>query len=246
MSRPRAAGTVSVVPGIGSPTDGEGDVRWVSVAVEDGVKIDAAAFKAYVIETLNDNRGVGDRSLGAVRPDRRRRRLPDRVGKPLHRGGLVPRSTPDEAAGSFVEASPTPTPTPTPSAASSAEPHARSRPDSPWSCAQDGVIVISSYDWTAGYPAYGTDYAGARDVHAQSRLGTPAWPRGRRVQGQTRRRHGGSGGDTSGRLRGESVANPDAPARIRQPERESLAFAPHPAANPLGVARARCHPGVVG
>ncbi|NYI40748.1 DUF3152 domain-containing protein [Demequina lutea] len=153
----KAAGTISVVPGIGSPAAGAGDVRWVSIAVEDGVTINAAAFKAYVIATLNANRGWGTgHSVQFVATDG----VADYrivLASPYTAKVLCPDPHLTKPAGSFVEASPTPMPTPTPTSSPSP-----AVVDSPWSCAQDGVIVISSYNWTAGFPTYGTDYAGAR------------------------------------------------------------------------------------
>ena len=153
----KAAGTISVVPGIGSPTAGAGDVRWVSVAVEDGVNIDAAAFKAYVISTLNANRGWGTgHSVQFVSTDG----VADYrivLASPYTAKVLCPDPHVAKPAGSFMEASPSPTPAPSGSASPTS-----GAVDSPWSCAQDGVIVISSYDWTAGFSVFATDYAGSR------------------------------------------------------------------------------------
>jgi hypothetical protein len=38
-------------------------------------------------------------------------------------------------------------------------------------CSEDGVIVLSVYDWTAGLPAYIDDYSGARNYMLLHRLG---------------------------------------------------------------------------
>ncbi len=170
-------GKISVVSGIGSPVKGNGDVRWVSVAVEDGVKVNASVFKSYVIATLNANRGWGTgHSVQFVATDG----VADYrivLASPYTAKVLCPDPHLAKPAGSFLEASPTPTPTPTPTPSPSAtvSPSASASPDavldSPWSCAQDGVIVISSYDWTAGYPAYGTDFAGARAYMLNHDLG---------------------------------------------------------------------------
>jgi hypothetical protein len=169
----KAAGTISVVPGVGSPATGAGDVRWVSVAVEDGVTIDAAAFKAYVISTLNANRGWGSgHAVQFVSTDG----VADYrivLASPYTAKVLCPDPHRTKPAGSFVEASPTPSPAPKPAAAatSTVSPSPGDAAVSPWSCAQDGVIVISSYDWTAGFPAYATDYAGSRAYFLNHQLG---------------------------------------------------------------------------
>ena len=170
----KAAGTISVVPGIGSPAAGAGDVRWVSVAVEDGVTIDAAAFKAYVISTLDANKGWGTgHAVQFVSTDG----VADYrivLASPYTAKVLCPDPHLTKPAGSFVEASPSPTPTPKKPAAaatSTVSPSPGAAVDSPWSCAQDGVIVISSYDWTAGFLAYATDYAGSRAYILNHHLG---------------------------------------------------------------------------
>ena len=164
------------------PDDGKGDVRWVSVAVEDGVSADAAAFGVRD-RALNDNRAWGTgHSSNSWRPTASP--TTGRAGQPLHREGLVPRSSRDEA-GRVRRRGVADADSDADARHASARPSADAVLDSPWSCAQDGVIVISGYDWTAGYPAYADDYAGARELHAHSPLGPPAGPRGLRVQGQT-------------------------------------------------------------
>ncbi len=159
----RADGTISVVPGINSPTSGAGDVRWVSVAVEDGVQADADAFKSYVITTLNANRGWGTgQSVQFVATDG----VADYrivLASPYTAAVLCPNPHLTKPAGSIIETSPTPTPTVTPSPDAAV--------DTPWSCEQDGVIVISSYDWTAGFPAFANDYAGSRAYTLNHHIG---------------------------------------------------------------------------
>jgi len=156
----KAAGIITVVPGIGSPAASAGDVRWVSVAVEDGVTINAAAFKSYVVSTLNANRGWGSgHAVQFVSTDG----VADYrivLASPYTAKVLCPDTHVTKPAGSFVQASPTPAPAH--AATSTVSPSPGAVVKSPWSCAQDGVIVISSYDWTAGFPAYATDYAGSR------------------------------------------------------------------------------------
>ena len=159
----KADGTISVVPGIGNPATGAGDVRWVSVAVEDGVEADAAAFKAYVIAALNANRGWGTgHSVQFVSTDGvANYRIV--LASPYTAAVLCPDAHLTKPAASVTEASPSPTP--------SASPSPDAAVDSPWSCEEDGVIVISSYDWTAGSPAFGTDFAAARTFTLNHHIG---------------------------------------------------------------------------
>jgi hypothetical protein len=65
----QAAGTFSVVPG-SDPGPGTGQVRTISVEVEDGLAIDGARFAQTVMSTLNDPRGWGaDGSVSFARTD---------------------------------------------------------------------------------------------------------------------------------------------------------------------------------
>ncbi|NTV40246.1 MAG: DUF3152 domain-containing protein [Demequinaceae bacterium] len=161
----RAEGTISVVPGVGNAASDAGDVRWVSIAVEDGVVADAAAFKAYVISTLNDNRGWGTgHTVQFVSTDG----VADYrivLASPYTAAVLCPDTHVTKQAGSVTEASPSPSPSPTVS------PSPAAAVDSPWTCEDDGVIVISSYDWTAGFPAFGDDYAGSRAYLVNHQIG---------------------------------------------------------------------------
>lgn len=160
----KAEGTFSVVPGAGIPVDDAGDVRWVSVSVEDGVAVNADAFKNYVISTLNANRGwgtehavqfvatdgVADYRIVLASPYTAAVLCPDtHVVIPI-----VPET--EEAEAEVAEAD---TPSATPAT------------DTPWSCGDDGVVVISSYDWTAGFAAFAADYEGSRTYLINHRIG---------------------------------------------------------------------------
>jgi len=165
----KADGTFSAVPGIGAPNDAAGDVRWVSVAVEDGLAVDAVAFKAYVIEKLNANRGWGtNRAVQYVPTDG----VADYrivLASPFTAAVLCPDAHATLATGAVVEASDAPSPSPTPTTTASASPSPAA--DSPWACGQDGVMVVSVYDWTAGFAAYTDDYAGSRTYLLNHQLG---------------------------------------------------------------------------
>ncbi len=160
-------GTISAVPGIGNPDATAGDVRWVSVAVEDGVQADAEAFKAYVIATLNANRGWGTGQSVQFVPTDGVADYRIVLASPYTAAVLCPEPHLTRPAVAVADASPTPSP----SATGSDSPSPEAVVDSPWSCEEDGVIVISSYDWTAGFVAFGTDYAGARQYTLNHHMG---------------------------------------------------------------------------
>lgn len=174
----KAAGTFTVVPGTDQPDDGKGDVRWVSVAVEDGVAADAGAFRSYIMDVLNDNRAWGSGGhLQYVATDG----VADYrilLASPYTTAAVCADPHVAVAAGPVTEASPSASAPATASVAPQAQGDAvngSGEPEvaSPYDrlCADDGVIVISSYDWTAGYPAYADDYSGARQYILLHRLG---------------------------------------------------------------------------
>lgn len=175
----RGNGTFTVVPGTDVPDPNKGDVRWVSVAVEDGVSADPAALRTFVLGVLNDNRAWGTGGhLQYVATDG----VADYrilLASPYTTAAVCPNPHVAAPAGPVVEASPSPSPETTSSAAPLATGDTgnvvtdEATPDSPYDhlCTQDGVIVLSSYDWTAGYPAYGDDYTGARQYMLLHRLG---------------------------------------------------------------------------
>lgn len=162
----RAEGTFSEVPGVGTPDDAAGDVRWVSIAVEDGVTADAAAFKAYVIDTLNANRGWGSAHAVQYVPTDGVADYRIVLASPYTTAVLCPDPHVTVPVGTVADASAEPSP-PASANPESANPEA----DSPWSCGQGGVIVVSAYDWTAGFAAYAEDYSGSRTYLLNHRLG---------------------------------------------------------------------------
>lgn len=174
----RGDGTFTVVPGKNEPDASKGDVRWVSVAVEDGVSVDAVAFRHYVLEALNDNRAWGtDGTLQYVATDG----VADYrvlLASPYTTAAVCSNPHVAVTVGPVTEASPSPSAEASVAGApegsgdavnGSAEPQA----DSPYDhlCSDDGVIVLSIYDWTAGLPAFADDYAGAREYLMLHHLG---------------------------------------------------------------------------
>jgi hypothetical protein len=174
----RAKGTFTVVPGKDEPDDSKGDVRWVSFAVEDGVSIEAQAFSSYVMGVLNDNRAWGTGGqLQYVATDG----VADYrvlLASPYTTAAVCSDPHVAVAVGPVTEASATPSADPAeviaPQASRDAVNGATEAPaDSPYDhlCAEDGVIVLSAYDWTAGLAGFADDYAGARQYLVLHRLG---------------------------------------------------------------------------
>lgn len=151
----KGEGTFAVVPGVEEPVEGAGDVRWVSVSVEDGITADPVAFRDFVIETLNSYKGWG--SGGTVQYVATDGVADYRIvlASPYSTAALCP--DPHATISGNGE-----TPAATPSAEASAAQTSAAVTDSPWLCGEEGVMIVSSYDWTAGYPAYGADVTGAR------------------------------------------------------------------------------------
>ena len=176
--RVRGDGTFTVVPGTNQPDPSKGDVRWVSVAVEDGVSAADGAFRDYVLGVLNDNRAWGtDGTFQFVATDG----VADYrvlLASPYTTAAVCGDPHKAVTVGPVTEASPTPSPGAGSDLASQASPGAGtgagdSATGSPYDglCTEDGVIVLSIYDWTAGLPAYADDYAGARSYLLLHRVG---------------------------------------------------------------------------
>ena len=174
----RGDGTFTVVAGTDEPDDSKGDVRWVSFAVEDGVSADAEAFRGYVMSILNDNRAWGtDGQLQFVATDG----VADYrvlLASPYTTAAVCPDQHVAVTVGPVTEASPTPSADSAASVAPQASGDAvngetEAQADSPYDhlCSNDGVIVLSAYDWTAGLPGFADDYAGARQYLVLHRLG---------------------------------------------------------------------------
>jgi hypothetical protein len=174
----RGEGTFTVVPGTDQPDATKGDVRWVSVAVEDGVAADDAAFRDYVLDVLNDNRAWGtDGVLQFVATDG----VADYrvlLASPYTTAAVCPDPHVAEEVGPVTNASSSPSPAAEADAApqisreamsDAAEQEEETQYDR--LCSDEGVIVLSIYDWTAGLPAYLDDYSGARNYMLLHRLG---------------------------------------------------------------------------
>lgn len=160
----KGAGTFSVVPGVENPVDGMGEVRYVSVSVEDGITANPTAFRTFVLNTLNSAKGWGaDNTYQYVATDG----VADYrivLASPYAAAALCP--DPHAVSGGPVTEE-SESAQPSPSAQASDAPVV----DSPWRCGEDGVIVLSSYDWTAGYLSFGKDVTAARQYILNHRIG---------------------------------------------------------------------------
>lgn len=162
----RGDGTFTVVPGVGEPTAATGDVRWVSVTVEDGLDVDAEAFRDYVMDVLNDNRAWGSgRSIQYVPTDG----VADyrvMLASPYTAAALCPNPHEPVEAGPVAPASASPSPE-----AAKASPSPSPETDEAVDLCAGGVVMVSLYDWTAGIDAYANDYSGARAYQVLHRMG---------------------------------------------------------------------------
>lgn len=171
-------GTFSVVPGEGEPS-GDAPVRWVSIQVEDGIEVNAAAFGRFVLDVLNDNRGWGsDERMQFVQTDG----VADyriRLASPFTAAAICPDNHVAAIVGPVMEVTPSAGPDAEADVAPYSAPgilagediEAPVDPDANPACALDGDIVISIYDWTAGYSAFGPDRTSARSYILNHQFG---------------------------------------------------------------------------
>lgn len=171
----KGEGIFNVVKGVGTPAPTEGDIRWVSVAVEEGVSADPVLFRSYVMNVLNDNRawGSGD-SIQYVHTDG----VADYrviLASPYTAATMCPDDHEAVQSGPVVPVSPSPVATPE-SNTTAVAPPAVSGMDTLEAvgdnmCADDSVVVVSIYDWTAGIATFADDYQATRQFLLLHRLG---------------------------------------------------------------------------
>lgn len=171
-------GTFAVIPGSDVPNDADGDVRWVSVAVERGIQANGSAFSAFVMKALSDDRGWAPlKSIQFARTDGAAdyRIL---LASPATAEALCPEPHEVAPSGPVVGDPDGPTSSAEPSAAASAgadasggRAEAQPTEAAEVSCSADGIIVVSIYDWIAGLDAFGADYDASRIYMLQHRLG---------------------------------------------------------------------------
>ncbi len=159
----RGDGTFVVVPGTSEPI-GTGPTRWVRIEIEDGIPIDPDIVTTYVMSVLSDSQGwtahgrvafgrtdgVADIRIVFATPKTAEVLCP-RPHEPV----TVDIEPPDvPSVPGALPASPSPTAaSPSPSSTLSASPSPAKVP----SCADQGIVVVSAYQWAAGIKVFGED-----------------------------------------------------------------------------------------
>jgi len=162
----RGDGTLTVVPGKSDPV-GKGPTRWIRIEIEGGVPIDPGVVTPYVMSILGDAQGWTAR--GRVSFGRTDGVADIRIifASPKTALELCPRPhdpavvdiAPPDVPGGVPTASVSPSiAAAAPSGSTGASPSAS--PAKEESCADQGIVVVSAYQWAAGIKAYGDD-AGA-------------------------------------------------------------------------------------
>ncbi len=157
-------GNFVVIPGtVQPPTDAP--VRWVRLEIEDGVPLDPDVLSTYVMSILNDPQGWGahgrvsfGRTDGAadIRIVFATPKQAEGLCKRPHEPATISVEPPDVPPGPVgIAASAIATPTPGPTASPS--PSVSATPEYVPSCAEQGLVVVSAYQWAAGIPTFGDD-----------------------------------------------------------------------------------------
>lgn len=148
LTIPEAANDeLQIVTGDREPSGSGASVKWVRVEFENGLPVDGGALASFVLDALNDPRGWGARGRYEFVPTSGAPDLRIVLASPAKAATRCP----DPHAAATVGAVVTTSPAPEPSATGEA------------TCADEGLAVISAYDWAAGVPAYGDDRTAARD-----------------------------------------------------------------------------------
>jgi hypothetical protein len=170
----QGAGTFTIVPGKDEPV-GDAPVRWVSIAVEDGIEADPSAFAEFVLSALNDNRGWGsERRMQFVQTDG----VADyqiMLASPFTAAAICPDNHVAAIVGPVMEA----TPSAEPDAPATADPGLSAGDEAADgdqesgnpACALDGEVVISMYEWSAGFVLFGQDRTAARQYITNHQIG---------------------------------------------------------------------------
>ena len=168
----QGSGSFTTLSGTGEPDSSGAPVRWVSIAVEDGIEAYPAAFAGFVLSALADNRSWGsDDRLQFVQTDG----VADytiKLASPFTAAAICADNHVAVVSGPVTEASESPPAdieaTQAPGLAGGDD----SGSDGATSvCAANGEIVISIYEWTAGFEAFGPDHDAARKYLLNHHMG---------------------------------------------------------------------------
>ncbi len=149
----QAGGDFQIVSGDAQPSGTGASVKWVRVEYENGLAIDGDALTEFVFETLNDPRGWGARGRYEFVPTSGAPDMRVVIASPVRAVERCPEPHTPASMGAVTDTSTSPSP----EASASASARART------SCADEGLMVVSAYDWAAGLDSYGEDRLGARD-----------------------------------------------------------------------------------
>ena len=172
----RGNGKFTVVPGESDPV-GKGPTRWVRIEIEDGLPIDPDVVTPYVMSILNDAQGwtahgrvsfgrtggVADIRIVIASP----KTAVDMCPRP-HDAAVVDIAPPDVPGGVPVPSA-SPSAAAVPSASPSSSTSASPAPQP--SCADQGIVVVSAYQWAAGIKAFGDDEGAWHDYMINHPIG---------------------------------------------------------------------------
>lgn len=156
----RGEATFTVVSQQGSPSAGSGLTRWVSISVENGIDVDPEKLREFVMDVLHDNRSWGsDNRIEFVETDG----AADYrfvFASPYTAAAHCPAAHVAVQVGPVVEDSAAESATPEPVDV----PSTQASPATPeeHACAQDGLVMVSMYDWTAAFSTFGAERTEAR------------------------------------------------------------------------------------
>jgi hypothetical protein len=167
----QGTGTFTIMPGKEEPLEGGAPVRWVSIAIEDGIEVDAEAFKAFVFSVLEDNRSWGSEGrLQFVQTDG----VADYrivLASPFTSAATCPNPHTAVRVGPVTEASPSVETTASPSVPVAPGLAAGDVSEPQTTCAEQGIVPISLFEWTAGFDAFAGDRTAARQYIVNHQLG---------------------------------------------------------------------------
>ncbi len=171
----RGEGTFTVHPGTGEPDPNGGSVRWVSIAFEDGIAVDSDAAAAFIMDTLTQAQGwSAEGRVQFVQTDG----VADywiRVASPYTAAAICPDNHVAADVGPVTEATPTISPEADDAAAQYGDMNVAAvehdEEGANPACAHDGIVVISIYDWTAGFGPFGANRTAARQYIVNHQLG---------------------------------------------------------------------------
>jgi hypothetical protein len=164
----RGDGNLTVVPGESDPV-GTGPTRWVRIEIEDGVPIDPGIVAPYVMSILGDAQGWT--AHGRVSFGRTDGVADIRIvfASPKTAESLCPR--PHDPATVDIEPPDVPGVVPLPQASPSPSASPSASPDEAESCAEQGIVVVSAYQWAAGAKAFGDEAGQWRDYMINHPIG---------------------------------------------------------------------------